>query len=166
MKKLVLASALLALAGCSVGVDPGLREQYSTKASWKGTRLKVEALPAGLVATSRPGAVTYEFDAAEWNPFLAQTLAEDLKELGAAEDGSAVLKIGISKVNLEERAASQASFAEFWIKVSGPGGDREYRGVNESQLNFRDAARRAAADALKALVEDLELRRGFTVNPQ
>lgn len=166
MKKLALAAAVFALAGCSVGVEPGLREQYTTKASWKGTRLKVEAMEAGLVATSAPGAITYEFDSKEWNPFLAATLTDDLKELGGTEDASAVLKVGISKVNLEERAASQGSYAEFWIKVSGPGGDREYRGVNESQLNFRDAARRAAADAMKALVEDLELRRGFTVNPQ
>lgn len=164
MKKALVPALLVVLSGCSIGVDPGLREPYTTKASWKGTRLKVEAMPSGTVASSAPGAVSYEFDSAEWNPFIAATLAGDLAELGAEEDGSAVLRVGISRVNLEERALSQGSYAEFWVKVSGPAGEKEYRGVNESQLNFRDAARRAAADALKALVEDAELRRDFTVN--
>ncbi|MCE9582860.1 MAG: hypothetical protein K8T20_10230 [Planctomycetes bacterium] len=165
MKNLLLA-ALLALAGCTYGVEPGLRESYTTKASWKGTRFKVEALPAGPAVSSAPGAVTYEFDPAEWNPFLAKTLADDMKELGAEEAEGAVLKIGISRVMLEDRSASQGSHAEFWIKVAGPAGEREYRGVHESQMNFRDAARKAAAEALKALVEDMDLRRDFTVNPK
>ncbi|MEK7466787.1 MAG: hypothetical protein AAB074_05160 [Planctomycetota bacterium] len=166
MRKLLMVAAVVALAGCTIGVDPGLREPYTTKATWKGTRLRVESLEGTEMATSTPGALTYEFDPKEWNPFLAKILAEDLKELGSEQAEDAVLKVGISRVNLEERAASQGSFAEFWIKVSGPLGEKEYRGVNESQLNFRDAARRAAADALKALVEDPELRRGFTVNPK
>jgi hypothetical protein len=166
MKKLSIVAAVFALAGCSIGVEPGLREPYTTKANWKGTRLKVVAMEGTEVASSRPGALTYEFDPVEWNPFLAKLLAEDLKELDSVEDEAAVLKIGISRVNLEERQASQGSLAEFWIKVSGPLGDKEYRGVNESQLNFRDAARRAAADAVKMLVEDIELKKGFTVNPK
>ncbi|KAF0245833.1 MAG: hypothetical protein FD180_1245 [Planctomycetota bacterium] len=166
MKWLPIAVLLLSFAGCTIGVEPGLREPYTTRATWKGTRLKVEALDGTAMATSKPGALTYEFDPKEWNPFLAKTLAEDLKELESSEGEPAVLKVGISRVNLEERAASQGSYAEFWIKVSGPLGEKEYRGLNESQLNFRDAARRAAADAMKALVEDAELRRGFTVNPK
>jgi hypothetical protein len=100
--------------------------------------------------------VNYGFERAKWNPFLAATLSEDLASLGAAKDGAA-LTIGLVSVKLEDRALNQAFYAEMTVRAATGTYSKDYVGSYESMLNFGDAARRAAADALKRVVEDEEL---------
>lgn len=159
MKTLILAGAAFVAAGCTTTVDPGLREGYTTKADWRGAACRVEAEKEAATVSSTPGAVTYEFEGAKWAAFMAACLAEDLEKLGAAKAEAPVFTVALEKVVLEDRAISQASRAEVFLKVSCGEFTRTYRGLHESQLNFPDASRRAAADALKAAVEDPELKK-------
>lgn len=159
MKRLILAGAAFAAAGCTTTVEPGLREGYTTKADWRGTACRVEPGKEAATVSSAPGAVTYEFGGAKWAEFLAACLAEDLEKLGAAHAEAPVFTVALENVVLEDRAISQASRAEVFLRVTCGDFSRTYRGLHESQLNFPDASRRAAADALKAAVEDPELKR-------
>ncbi|MBI2921285.1 MAG: hypothetical protein HYY18_09410 [Planctomycetes bacterium] len=159
MKMLIVAGVAFAAAGCTATVEPGLREGYTTKVDWRGTACRVEARKEAATVSGTPGAVTYEFEGAKWAAFLAACLAEDLDRLGAAKAEAPVFLVALERVVLEDRAISQASRAEVYLKVTCGEFSRIYRGLHESQLNFPDASRRAAADALKAAVEDDELRR-------
>lgn len=153
-----LAIPVVALCGCTVTVEPGLREPYSTNADWKGASARVvPAAPEGPEPDSRPGAVNYGFERSKWNQFLATTLEEDFADVGVSKGGPE-LEIGLASVRLEDRALNQAFFAELTLRVSVGDFSREYKGTHESLQNFSDAARKAAADALKAVIEDAELK--------
>jgi hypothetical protein len=156
--KLWLAVPAAVLCGCTVTIEPGMREAYSTKADWNGAAATVvAAAEEGPEPDSRPGAVNYGFERAKWNPFLAETLSEDLGTMGATKGGPEV-KIGLAAVRLEDRALNQAFFAEMTLRVTVGDFTRDYKGSHESLQNFPDASRKAAMEAMKAVVEDAELK--------
>ncbi|NUN48998.1 MAG: hypothetical protein HUU15_09245 [Candidatus Brocadiae bacterium] len=162
MKRFSAVILAAALAGCVTPVSPGVRSEYLTKVSWKGAAVRVDAADPGPVLSSTPGAREYVLNPAEWNPWFAKSLADDLRELGAAAAEEPVVTVALEESELEARAAGQEFWADLTVSVRGAGIDLLVHGRDWSGDGYTEAVRRAAADALRQIVENEDLRRAAT----